>query len=300
MKGLRKHLIGVLVAALLVSAVPASSYATQTTQPTGKQFFTIKGTRYSIEKSQGMVRVEELKKGKAVSSCTAYVDDGYMLSEVKNNSGDGKAVTDVIWLDSIIKEVRPTSGTIRKSLIIKPWTLDGKYTYKPVQVSLNPTKYKQHTAYYMYQPITTKFVTRQINFAKGTSIPAIVVVIEVLIGLVCNIFAPPIGVAITIDLVSAIGLGVSGYCITQAYSPTLRVDATTYKAKFVDALGNSNGQTFSGERLTVTDQEDKRFNKSYYEGYAPQISQKFAYTAFLNTFKGGFIKYPGLKLYTEY
>lgn len=303
MKNFRKHLICTLVVALLVSAVPVSSYAAQTSQPIGKQVFTIDGTRYSFEKNKDMIRVEELKSGKALSSCTAYYDDGYILSETRSANGNGKAVTDVIWLDSIIKDVKPNSsdiGTIKKSSIIKPWTLDGKYVYNPVQVSTNPIKYKEHYAFFMYRPIKTKGVTRQINFAKGTSIPAIAVAIEVLVGLVCCIFAPPIAVAITIDLVSALGLGVSGYCITQAFAPTLSVDATTYDAKFVDALGRSSGQTLSGERLTVTDQESKRFNKSYYEGYAPQISHKFGYTAFLHTFTGKFIKYPGLKSYTEY
>lgn len=299
MRRLKRHLIGVLVMALVVSALPLSSYAAQGNQPTGKQFFTVKGTKYSIEKNQNMIRVEELKGGKAVNSCTAYMDDGYMLYEKNKTIKGAKSVTDVIWIDSMIKEINPTNSSVQRAPLVPVWTVDCKYVYKPTLVSLAPTKYMEHSAYLKFRNLGTKSVTRQINFAKGTAIPVMATTIGIIIGLVSYFAAPALAVAVTIDLIAGVGLDVSANRITNAFAPTLAVDATKYDTKFVDAFGNGTGQIFVGERLTVTDVESKRFNKSYYEGYVPQRSQNFGYAAFLNTFKGSFIKYPGLKSYIE-
>jgi hypothetical protein len=300
MKHFRKHLICTLVVALLVSVVPINSYAAQGSQPTGKQFFSIDGTKYSIEKNQGVIRVQELKKGKMTSSCTAFIDDGYMLYE-KNAAMQGrKAVKDVIWLDSMIAEVNPSNNHVSRASIVPTWTTDSKYVYKPALVSIFPTKYKGHTAFFKYQNCGTNNKTRQINFTKGTAIPVVATTIGVIIAAVSYFASPALAAAITIDMISGVGLDVSANCLTKAFAPTLSVDVTSYKTKFVDTYGNGTGQIFIGERLKVADVESKRYNKSYYEGYAPQLSQNFGYTAFLNSFKGTFIKYPGVKAYTEY
>ena len=223
-------------------------------------------------------------------------------TQLKNTkaSASNRAVTEVIWLDTMMKEIQPQNTNLKQASIVPIWTVGGKYVYQRTQISWKPLKYKEHTAYYMYQNWGTKSVTRQINFAKGTSIPVMTTTIGVVIGLVSYFAAPALAAALTIDIISGVGLEVSANRLTNAFSPTLGVNATRYDSKFVDSLGNGNNQTFAGEKITVTDVESKRFNKSYYEGCTPQISRDFSYTAFLNTFKGGYIKYPGLKSYTEY
>lgn len=279
---------------LIVSAMPIATFASTSKPPTEEQRMNVDGIDYKMVVSGDRITVQQLDGDSVVNTATAYTNEGYVL--YRDNTSK-RVQTSVFYIPEDLATSNQTLAA-PSALVIPAWTKDGKYVYYPTKVSVLPTVYKEHTAYYQFRNMGTENTVRQIGLEKGIALTAVITIIAAMI-------SPLLTVGFTYAQQVAIGLATSGGAafvgglLTMALTPTVSVVVTNYDAMFVDAYGNGTGQIFHGAKITVNETYYHGYGDVFYEAYAPQLSQNFGLTAFLNTFRGNYISYPGVKLYTE-
>ena len=299
MKHARKYVAAVLSIIIAVAAFPTTTHAAGIEGTDKSSNVTVDGINYSISQTDQTIKVTAREKGKIVDSCTAYLDQGYMLYKNKRTSKTSSTISSVSWLDDVMKESNPSKGSRMAAPAYTSWTKDGKYVYNPTQTSLFPKAYKSHTAYYWFRTVGTQDKPIKINVVKGMAVSQAVALVVAAIAAVatCGMAAAEV-FAISFVFGESAGVIVDGV-VNQTISPTVQVHITNYESKFTDASGASSGSTFKGSKIKVIGPASDYHSDVFYKQYCPQVSQKFGQTAFLNTFKGKFIKYPGVKYYVE-
>jgi hypothetical protein len=299
MKHSKKYVAGVLSIMIAVAAFPITTHAGGKEGLNTTNSVTIDGTNYTISQTDQTIQVTAKEKGKTVDNCTAYLDQGYMVYKSERTSKPSSKISYVSWLDDAIKESSPSLSLMMATTASSSWIKDGKYVYYPTQTSIVPKVYKDHTAYYWYKNTGTGDEIRTLYLLKGMAVTQVVALIAALVSTVatCGMTAAEIFI---VALVMGGGSSIfAGSVVSRTISPTVKVLATNYEAKFTDASGAGNGVILQGSKVTVSDPKSNYYNKVFYEKYCPQVSQNFSQLAYLHTFKGTSIRYPGLKYYVE-
>ena len=299
MKHAKKYLAGVLSVIIAVAAFPVTTHAAGTGGTDKSNSVTVDGVNYSISQTNQTVQVTARQKGKIIDSCTAYLDQGYMVCKSKETTKAGVTISSVSWLDELIKEAAPSQVSRMAAPAYSTWTKDGKYIYNPSLISMNPITYKEHTAYYWFKNVGTDDDVRTLYISKGTKITLVVALITSLISTVATngLTAPE-----TFAVATALGIGsgeLAKGIVARTISPTVKVWATNYESKFTDSSGAGVGTILHGSKIIVSDPESKYYKKVFYEKYCPQLSRNFDWPAYMYTFKGSYYRYPGLKSYVE-
>ena len=299
MKHARKYLACILSIMIAVAAFPTTTHAA-TTNGTDESKVTIGGVDYSLTKTGQSIQVIAREKGKIIDSCTAYLDYGYLIYKNNRTMKSESSISTVSWLDDVVKEASPSKSIRMATATYSAWTRDGKYVFNPTQTSIYPKTFKNHTAYYWFRNVGSLGIdARKLNIKEGTAVTEVVALLAALIGAVATTgWALVAAVAVT-GVISAGGGAIANGVVSRTISPTVGVTGTNYESKFLDGEGKGTGAVFKGSKVVVKTLGSKYYNEVFYEGYCPQVSSKFGLTAFLNTFKGNYIKYPGLRSYVE-
>jgi hypothetical protein len=294
MKHFRSYLAVALAIVIIVAAFPLSTHAA--VHPTE---VSINGTNYSISRDNQIIQVTASVKGKVVDNCTAYLNQGYMIYRDKRQSSSTARLSTVSWVSDIINSESPQKTSPRLASSVASFTKDGKYVYNPTQTKLFPKTYKSHTAYYWFQIVGTDDDARQLNIKKGTAVTEVIALLAAIIGAIATCGWGPVAAVAATSVISAGGATIANGLVSLTISPYVGVDVVNYESTFLDSAGNGSGSIFKGSKITVKTKGSRYYNQVFYEDYCPQVSQNFGLTAFLNTFKGSYIKYPGVSSYTE-
>jgi hypothetical protein len=294
MKHARKYVAAVLSIIIAVAAFPTTTHAAN--KPTE---VLIDGTNYSISKSNQTIQVTASVKGKVVDNCTAYLNQGYMIYKNKRQSSSTARLSTVSWVSDIIDCETSHKKNPQLASSLASFKKDGKYVYNPTLTKLFPKTYKSHTAYYWFQTVGTDDDARKLNIKKGTAVTEVITLLAVIIGAIATCGWGPVAAVAATSVISAGGATIANGLVSLTISPYVGVDVINYESTFLDSAGNGSGSIFKGSKITVKTKGSRYYNEVFYEDYCPQLSQKFGLTAFLNTFKGNYIKYPGLSSYTE-
>jgi hypothetical protein len=299
MKHARKYLACILSIIIAVAAFPTTAHAASVSG-TDISNVTIGGVNYSLTQTSQSIQVTAREKGKIVDSCTAYLDRGYLIYKNNRTMKSGGSISTVSWLNDVVKEASPSTGIRMAAPTYTSWTRDGKYIFNPTQTSIYPKTFKNHTAYYWFRNVGTLGIdARKLNIKEGTAVTEVVALLAAIIGAVATTgWSLVAGLAVT-GVISAGGGVIANGVVSRTISPIVGVTGTNYESKFLDAEGKGTGAVFKGSKVIVKTVGSKYYNEVFYEGYCPQISSKFGLMAFVNTFKGSYIKYPGVRSYVE-
>lgn len=299
-KKINTIIIMALTFILAISALPISAYAEQSVGNSTQNSITIDGIKYSISKKEDSIQVSTYKNDKLQDRCISYPSQGYMIYKVYDSPDKGSAASTVTWLEDVIADEVSSNPLLNITTnAYSTWTKDGKYVYNPTLISVMPNKYKNHTAYYWFRNIGTENTTRKLNIEKGTAVTQVVTLLVGILGTVATCGMSTVAALCVSGIITTAGGAVTEGIVSRTISPTVNVEAINYQAKFLDSSEEGTGTIFRGSKIIVKETKSNHFNEVYYEDYSPQRSQKFALTAYLNTFKGNYIKYPGLDYYVE-
>lgn len=300
MKQARRYLIVMLSIVIAVAAYPITSSAASAGARGTMTTVSIDGREYAIKQTEDVIQVTAYERGKIADSCTAYPKEGYMIYKNKKqyrNSPEGASVT---WMCDVVKSNPPTPRAPQLATAASPaWVRDAKYVYNPTLISVMPRKYKEHTAYYWFRNMGTDIEARTINIKKGTAVTEVVTIMIGIIATVATCGAATVAAIATTAIITSGGGLVTKSIVTNTISPSVGVLATNYESKFLNSSNKGIGAIFKGSKITVIQKNSKYYEQVFYEDYCPQRSAKFAFTAFLNTFSGQYLNYPGVKSYVE-
>lgn len=245
----------------------------------------IGGYTYQVEIKWDNIIVEEYSGDKLISTTTTSISTDKITRIDNSGNRDTINRSSIIQIDNYDKNNKIDS--ISQKSKATNWKTYGKY-----KISITKSgKKKYHYALLKYYVTGIDNVSYTINAKKGQAVSYI------LTGLVAGLsfIIPASGGAVTVatvaksvlsSILSGFGVNVVSGIITKSFSDTVSSKATYYKTKYTTTSGSGPNGNYKGTRYKVLTKKSKYYDKTYYDGHAPQRYKVNTYTAWNNTYVG--------------